>query len=197
MQSDHDGHETAERLEEWYRPHFARLSPEESDALRCYQVSDRAYGLVNGVLRGGIDPRDLAPNELDLVSRLIADVSSGLAKSPLSKEVTVWRGIEDVEATFGPTSPDCSALIGVEKRLAGFASSTVSREVAEEFADALLGALLRIAVPAGITGAWLPSLGEVGFEDEGELLLESDLVFAVTGCEDFGGILLLDCEVKR
>lgn len=197
MDIDPDEAETIDQLDAAYHPWAESLSEAEGLALRCYQASERAYGLVNGVLRGTVSPNDLDPDETTLVGEVIAGLGSALEKGPLAAPVTVWRGVGSLMATFGAEPADPDALVGTQRRVAGFASCTAVRAVAEEeFADSANGALLRVEVPAGVHAGWLPLVGEPDYADEYELLLEEDLIFEVTAVEEGEGILVIDCEVR-
>lgn len=189
---------TIDQLDAAYAEWARELTSEEVTALRLYQSSERAYGLVNGTLRGSVDPSDLDASDIDLVGHVIGGVSSALTKGAVRNAVTVWRGVRSLERTLGAARSDAASLVGTRKRMAGFASCTVVRSVAEDqFTDPTDPVLLRIAVPAGVHAAWVPLVGHAAFKYEYELLLEEDLICAVTGVEEVEGILVLDCEVSR
>ena len=188
--------EAIDNLDAGYAAWAASLAREEVAALRSYQSSERAFPLVNGVLRGTIDASTLDASEAGLVGDVIAGLGTAIAKGQLPAAVRVWRGLRSLHSTFGVHPAEADRLVGSEHRLAGYASCSVVRSVAETaFIHPSDGALLRITVPVGVTAAWLPLVGAPGFSDEYELLLEADLVFRVGGNQWVDGILELDCEV--
>lgn len=173
------------------------LTQEELDALEAYQTADGVYELVNSVLRGTVQEADLDEASRSLAADVIAGVSSAVRKHTTPQEVLVWRGLSNLEVVFGVRPEEAGRIVGTSKRLAGFSSTTLDREVAEIFLDPSEGALLHVLVPQGVHAAWLPVAGSGDYVDELELLLEEDLVYTVTEASQEGDILILECEVRQ
>lgn len=113
-------------------------------------------------------------------------------------DVVVWRGIRNLEATFGVARDSAHSLVDKVRLAAGFLSTTTHRSVAvSEFVGSKRGALLRIRVPAGTKAAWLPAAGDPSLGYQGELLLEEDLYLHINATSEEDGILILDCEVTE
>lgn len=198
MAIDDSEQQTIRALDTAYAAWAMALTTTEVTALQCYQSSSRAYALVNGVLRGAIDTRTLDAFDKLLVEEVTANLRTALEKGNLPDAVTVWRGLRSVEGAFGVSRADAPSFAGTTGRLQGFASCSVVMSVAVEgFTEPGAPALLRVAVPSGVRAAWMPLVGRAGYADEYELLLEDDLAFEVTAVEESGGILILDCEVRR
>lgn len=118
------------------------------------------YELVNGLLRGTVNPDDLEEHDRTNLSRIIAGVRTAIAAGAC-QEVVVWRGVRNVAATFGVDHESAASLVGKVRVAAGFLSTTVFRSIAmSEFVGPKQGALLRLRVPADVKAAWLPPVGD-------------------------------------
>lgn len=135
---------------------FESLTVAELRALRTYQSSETAYGFINGILRGHIDPgrNPAAGRALSYLPHLDSAIAKGRTTEPL----VVYRGL----ASAGLYA---KLMIGDTVQERGYLSTSFDREVALSFASELL---LEIEVPVGTPAALMGLLGRPG---EAELLL--------------------------
>ena len=131
--------------------------------------------------------------------RIVSGVDSAMARSKLSSDVEVWRGVAGRTDVFGDRDGD---LTGAEWTEAGYASTSVAEGIGTQFSYPGEGSaplLMRMRVPSG-TGAVAMSEAPSGtpnpFSPQGELLLERGLKLRVT--RDHGvtdGVHRVDVEV--
>ncbi|GGN86341.1 hypothetical protein GCM10010112_67780 [Actinoplanes lobatus] len=160
-----------------------KLKKAQEEALLAY--GGAFYTSINGALRGG--------PTVDELDELIAKIDSAMAASPLSRDVTVWRGIGSGRIFGDRVTGD---LTGFAWREDAYASTSASPKLADLFArqrrhEGVTGTLMRITVPGG-TGAVEVS----GVDAESELLLQHGLQLEVT--KDHGvvdGVRRLDVTV--
>lgn len=169
-------------------------------------VSD-LFPFVNSALRNNRG-NDLDPAG-DVSPEIIEGIDDGMVHSRLRNDVVVYRGSTRPDRMFGDSWNDTpGSMVGVEYRDYGYSSTSVSPDVAMQFAESWKsniktdkrgndtvgeplrrsGVQLRILVPKG-TGA-------IGVNtNEGELLLERGLRFRIVGDRVVDGDRLLDVEV--
>lgn len=116
----------------------AELSDSEIEALDDY--IDEGFEVVNDYLRHG------NPAEADLAEDMIGSLDAMIAKSTLSADATVWRGVSTDGWLEGTLEPGTA----IEDK--GFLSTSAKQSVAVNFAadqDTPYAAVFQINVPAG------------------------------------------------
>lgn len=143
--------------------------PEEIEAFGDY--SGFAYKQVNGLLRGSwSDEND--PDFEQQTEELVKKLDAAIATRKLPERVVAFRGIRGLDLQPGDQFFDN-----------GFASTSLDRHIAQEFADKdpqQAGSILEVEIPAG-TPVGLVSVATGGTEME--LLLPRGGRFEVTGRE--------------
>ena len=143
--------------------------------------------VMNASLRGW------APSDSPITRKMIKTLDDAMAKSKLTDDVTVHRGVRNTHLIFGQPLPVGDAT-GFTWTDGGFPSTTVSESAVDAFTDASSNtAVLSITVPAGVGAIKISDV-----DDEGEILLNRGLTFRVTrdnGVVD--GRRQLDVEVLR
>lgn len=186
----------AARLDAHFGPWAAALTAAEREALEAYLGDRNFFRAVNTVLRGA----DLTTVPAHFVRRVLPArraIAEAIKRSALPEPLTVYRGITDLEATFGVAPHDATALVEQVRRADGFMSTSISRQVAVQgFVDERNGALLEIRVPAGVPAAWLPALRSPAFPDQLEMLFGDRTSLLVVDASKEGPILVLRCEMK-
>jgi len=116
--------------------------------------------------------------------RHIASLDALMAQSPLPRDVVVWRGARSVARDM----PD--PAVGYEWTDAGFVSTAVRKEHAQDFTAGRDSVLMRVLAPEGT-----PALSLHG--GEGELLLARGLRYRVVADHGRpnGGARLIDVEI--
>ncbi|GAA4439452.1 ADP-ribosyltransferase [Phytohabitans houttuyneae] len=151
------------------------LTRAERQALVDYRGS--LYLSANGVLRQGAGQVPDSP-EYRTLARRIEGTDAAIAKSPLTADVEVARGVKTGRAVFGDAWD--GDLTGAEWVEHAYVSTSTSEKTAGQFADfgARGGAKMRIRVPAGTPGVEL-SGGGIGASSESEILLRRGLTMRV------------------
>ena len=150
-----------------------KLSRAQREATEFYQGASSGYFDVNTSLR---DPTqfkhlDKTAARKKLVAETVRQLDSAMeAAVPLPQDVTTWRSITDLQGFFGrrargwtrdQVAKATEKLLGSEITDQGFVSVTTARKQAEKWAGGPLEfntALVRIRVPAGSRGLYLPTL---------------------------------------
>jgi hypothetical protein len=165
------------------------LSARQLHAIRTWQRTDRSYGLVQGIMRGDVDPASLSPTDRAHALELIADLAEAIASGRTTRPVTVYRGIRSLSNTFKVDRPD--ALPRYPAPLDGFSATSIHREIAAtEFVTAA-GAVLELDVPAGMRALWVAGAGDEQFRYQGELLLDDQLRLAISDVRRDGQHLVI------
>lgn len=143
--------------------------PVLAPATKYYQVHS---GGINGDLRRGTPVYNLAGRD----QAIIQSLDAGAARSRLTDDVIVHRGVANPDTTFGRAWRRNGGNEGLTWRDDGFVSTSVDHRVATVFAKGRAGPnppipplILSIMVPKG-AGALHVDVGQ--YNDEGELLLE-------------------------
>lgn len=126
------------------------ISSDEIKAIEEYQSGSGAYGVVNIALREGDE--NLYSSQKVIADRIIPNLDSVIADAPpLKEEMTTYRGIFGAEETATFTS----MKVGDTFTDKGFASTSMNRRIAENFArsdKADAGVVLEIVNPKGSKG---------------------------------------------
>lgn len=156
-------------------PDGGKLAPDEYNALKAYVSST----WMSGAMRKGSTPKE------------VPSIDNVMSRSELKKAGMAYRGVRDpsafyealgVKTTGGffnrPLDPDFKPqdIIGLSYREPGYISTTLDREVLEEFSSGG-GIKLEVRVPKGAHAVYIPKTGV--HEYESELLLERDLTMRV------------------
>ncbi|GAA4664636.1 hypothetical protein [Gordonia humi] len=139
---------------------------------------DRFYQRVQNVERTDSDDAE-AEEVLDVLDALIA-------RSPLSRPITVWRGLRNVETVFG-TNLDITSLQGRIVDTQGLMATSTSRTAAIDFTSpGRPPALLRVRVPYAFGHLWVAELGDPDLAYQREVLIHpKHLVIVDVIGEDF------------
>lgn len=170
-----------------------RLTPRQLAAIRAWQRTDRSYELVQGVLRGTLDPATLTPDENRYVETLIADLDRAIESSRVMRRVTVYRGIRSLRATFGVERAD--EVAAEPAPFKGYTAASIHRAVARIEFSSPAGALLEIELPAGTPTLWVASVGGDRLAYQGEVLLPDRLRLRVAGVRHAGHLPVLSMVV--
>jgi ADP-ribosyltransferase exoenzyme len=144
-------------MESWGKQHFAgwadSLSAQEGGHLESY--TGGGYTSMNAWIREG----KWNPEATDTYNQRITKLKAALDRAAVPEHMTSWRGIKDHE-TLGIA--DINHLkIGDEIHEAAFASTSLSREKAENFASGGYNpVLLRVHVPKGTRAAYVNAASE-------------------------------------
>jgi hypothetical protein len=162
------------------------LTAPQRTALRDYQGV--MYTGINGQLRRGVidDP---------VIGRRVKAIDGAMAASPLSRDVTVWRGSRTGQGVFGDRLN--GNVTGMRWREDAYVSTSAAKRVAADFTYAGTsdrpGLVMRMKVPRGVGAVQVSGAG-VG--SQSELLLQRGLSMRVS--KDHGiqpeGYRLLDVE---
>ena len=180
------------RLDEDFAEWATSRTAAQVEACRAYQQGD--HRLLNGVLRGRLDRGQLTRRENLRFVDLRAELDDAIDAGRVSRPVVVHRGFRRVEAVLG--TDRLQDLAGQERVLRGYVSTSAAEWAAERFAAGIEAAVLRVEIPAGISGAWLPLVGVEEYRDQAELLLPH-LTRVRLGSVERGltGRPLIHCEV--
>lgn len=180
-------------IEEAFRGHRGRLTARQRAAVRAWQATDRSYELVQGVLRGAIDPAALSPAEREHVKALIADLDDAIESVRIARGLTVYRGIRSLRRTFGvervqdiPVEPD---------PFEGYTATSIHRDVAIDEFTSSAGVLLEIELPVGTPALWVAGIGDRRLHRQGEILLHDRLSVAVIEARQNGDLPVASMEV--
>jgi len=138
---------------------------------------------------------DLAAVESDEVAAIRAhlDVAIGSTQTPFP--MRVYRGVRSVKRTFG--LDDARDAVDGVFEFAGYCATSVFREVAVDQFTARDGALMEIALPAGLPALWIAGVGSHALRRQGELLLSDKVRVHVYSHREEGTIEVLSMEVIK
>ena len=183
------------RLDVHFTAWEAALNPAERAALEAYCGDRNFFRAVNAVLRGA----DLTAVPARFARRVLPArraIADAIKRGAVPETLTAYRGIGDLEATFGVLPGEAAGLVGHLRQSEGFLSTSISRRVAVQgFVNERTGALLDISVPAGTAAAWLPALRSTAFPNQLELLFGDRTPLLVVAAVREGPILVLRCEM--
>ena len=118
---------------------------------------------------------------------------------PLPEQVTVWRGVRDVEAVFGMSNTRLELLVGTEYAVPMFFATSLSRRVAkDEFTAPGVGpALLELVAQAGVPALWVPVLGEKVNAYQQELLFPPRTIVRILQISRPRGLVAVEGEIRH
>ncbi len=173
-------------------------SEAELDSVRRYQGLDRAYEVVNELLRGERSQDGLTDDEIEIVQTILTGLDRLLERWSTPEPIRAYRGQRSLVRAFDLAEGDRPSA-GTLLESAAFLSTTIYREVAVPEFTTPPGtggpALLEIDIPTGTSALWVPPLGDPVLAYQGELLLPRGTRLLVRGYRDEAGILVVDCEV--
>jgi hypothetical protein len=181
-------------LEQQQGEYVASLEDEQRQAMALY--TGNGHKNINKSLRGAPPPPleetpgvDL--DEVELFAETVTDVVAGAP--PLQQSITVFRGT-DARAFGLSEGADARDLIGAEFTDKGIISTSLSEEIAFNFADGRSNmAVLRVSVPAGQRAL---SVKKLTIEDsEFEVMLPPNTRFRITDIDDRGMTPIVKVEV--
>ncbi len=158
------------------------LTDPEIAAIRRYRGIE--LGTIQDSLRATLGRAESPPVRI---------IDAVMSRSPLPRDVVVWRGLKLGEDVFGPAWR--SDMRGVEWADHGYLSTTTSKTLAKGFSqkgtvDEGTGAVLELLVPRGTRAIQLSDIS-----GESEILLGRGLKFRVVSDTGFGPGRVLKVEV--
>jgi hypothetical protein len=162
------------------------LNQEELSAIESY--ADTGFKAMNNALRG---KEAMTPE----IQSKINGMDSAMAKQPLTKNTTVYRGIKSQKFLGGEVS-DPKSLIGKTITDPGFMSTSANSQTAASFSIGKGGVLLQIAVNAGTAALNIRDhvFTDQAFEEH-EVLIHRNSKMKITRAEKVGEQLRLSAEV--
>ena len=120
--------------QEWAERNFAQWqdSLDWQDAQGFTTFKGEHSGTVNIPLRGG----DTGDINMPLHDRLVSLMDSGFntTGATVSEDITVWRGMRPDALGVNLEGIDATKLVGLEVQDHGYASTSLSRDIAEKTA---------------------------------------------------------------
>lgn len=177
--------EDHEQQQDWITP--ATATPEEKNGLDAYK--DGMYYSINTGLRTS----GMVPEEFN--AQYIAGIDSAMAKSSVSEDMTVYRGVR--ESTFEQNN-----LLGLKPGDTftdkGFMSTTLNQYTAQGAARDK-GAVFEINVPAETHGIYLDDFNNGNNNHEREILLDRGQQMRINSVDHNGngGRLTFRVEIIR
>lgn len=162
----------------------------ELRALHRYQSRDRAYELINGLLRRKLDPETIGLEQLELINETVTALNALVRRWRVPEALRVFRGLRrrDVEALDPGANP-----------VRSFVSTTLDRDVAVREFMVPPGptgpAMMEIDVPAGVPAIWVPPFGVASLAYQHELILDRRVRIVTGRRRTEGDTLVVDCEV--
>jgi len=139
VQSRDDVEDESFRLCEHYESWSRSLTAAELIAMEIYVSGARR---LNSALRRG-----RLGSEWD---ETVKGLDSGISRGSTPKDLVLYRGASSFRADL---------LIGTEFTDKGFVSTSLSLETARDFSGGDQGSVIRIRIPKGTKGAYLPATG--------------------------------------
>lgn len=183
----------ARALDLAFGPWIRELPIEQRLAVIEWQRTARAYELIQRVARREIAVEDLSPGVAEMVERTGRHLSSAIERSVLPIDLTVYRGIRNLESTFGTASP--AELMQVTHREKGFLAGSVHAEIALRDFTTLNGALIVLQVPSGTRGIWVGLTGDPSLSWQGEILLPVDTALHIYDIDEKQEVPILLAQV--
>jgi ABC-type Fe2+-enterobactin transport system substrate-binding protein len=148
------------------------------------------YKNLNGYLHNTDSVRKDRPQLAAAYDKQIAHIDAALAKSKLSKDIVVYRGIQ---SEYALTNAD--KLVGRTVNADGFQSTSLNRNVAENFASQGRGSLvLEITARKGTNAINMEPFKTNGNSGEQEILFGHGKQIKVTGVDRSRRILVIKGE---
>lgn len=141
---------------------------------------DGSHG-INAYARQGTDQfgHKLEPWKRDRLKKITQQMDAAFEGAATPGNVTVYRGVGDVERVFGTSNLD--TLVGTEFQDNGYFSTTTSKEATDYFRGSS-GVAIEVTVPKGAPAIWMENLGSaVKQSGEHELLIARGSRYRITG----------------
>ena len=161
------------------------LTPAEQSAVDSY--ANTGFKAMNNALRG---KEPMTPD----IEQQVSHIDSAMAKNPLTKNETVFRGIKSTKFLNGETDPaKIKGMTIVDK---GFMSTSANSETAAGFSVGKGGVNMTIHVPKGLKALDIRNhiFTDQAFEEH-EILLPRNTKLKITRAEQQGSQLRLTAEV--
>ena len=161
------------------------LTSEEQSAVDSY--ANTGFKAMNNALRG---KEPMTPE----IEKQVSHIDAAMAKNPLTKNETVFRGIKSTKFLNGETDPaKIKGMTIVDK---GFMSTSANTEVAAGFSVGKGGVNMTIHVPKGTKALDIRNhiFTDQAFEEH-EVLLARNTKLKITRAEKQGAQLSLTAEV--
>lgn len=166
-----------------FAPWARALTAEQRHALMRWQSDDGMHLSLQRRMREPHPPQDEFRDAL--IENILAAIDSG----SVPEACIAWRGLRSRRDSLRHYADRIPDLVGHTLRTTGFFSTSLDEGVVRrDFLHPSVAGdgpvLLRLQVPAGVHGAWLPLGGDRQHSEERELLLapgRSILIRAVNG----------------
>lgn len=166
--------------------------------------SSNGYENINWALRASGGDDDAIPTShptrpgvysATRVKNGVRGIDAAMKSSPLENDVVVYRGIANPSLTFGDSWQDDGDNTGLTFVDNAFVSTTVSANVARNFASSGAGVKMNILVPKGKNAIGIEQGPGSGLSHEKELLVDRGLKYRVNRDYVENGVRTLDVEV--
>jgi hypothetical protein len=171
-----------------------QLAPGVLASIEAWQRTDRTYEVLQHAVRD-LAVSDLAPSDIDEVADVRAHLDLAIRSAKTPFPMLVYRGVRSVRRTLG--LGDARDAVDRTFEFAGYCATTIFREVAVDQFTARDGALLEIALPAGLPALWVAGVGSLALRHQGELLLSDKVGVHVYSHRMEGSIEVLSMEVIK
>lgn len=181
------------RLDRAFAPQLRRLTVAQVASIRAWQRTDRAYEVVQRMVRD--DAQGLSRGDLRAALAMHRHLNEAIAAARLPFPLKVYRGVRSVEDAFGTDMP--VDFVGQRFTLEGYFATSIFRKVAVVEFTTSGGALLEVALPAGWPALWVAGVGSPRLRRQGELLLHDGLQIRVREDDRERGLRVLSVEAIR
>lgn len=181
--------EPGDRLDRLFADQARSATPEQrASVLRWQGKDERFYEQVQRSARGQSATTAAFDVAEDLQDLMV----------PLPEGIEVWRGVRDVEKTFGVQADRLEELVGQTYDVPAFFATSLDRKVAEtEFTrPGPKPAFYRIAARVGTPAVWVPPLGRGEGAYQQELLFPPGVVVRILGVVRSSGVPVVEVEVS-
>lgn len=142
------------------------------DSVGVSYYKEGGYSEINDSLRLGMEPRDSDDPDTQLWERVTNSMDNIMAESKAEEDIIVYRGIFSPERMFGSSWRSRGSNVGLEWQDDGFTSTSVDRNIANQFTDGFEGGvLMRVLVPKG-TRAFTPDSSGSTLSEEREIIVD-------------------------
>jgi hypothetical protein len=180
-------------LDEAFRAWAEGLTAKQRRALLRWQADNNGYAEFPRYVR---EPGVTFDRRLD---GIVVQLTTAILAGRTPADLVVWRGVRSSVDAFGVAASRLHELVGVERVMEGFLSTSFDEDVVR---DAFLdpagtggAVLIELGVRAGTPAAWLPLGGWSGQTGECELLLLPGRRILVGGVTSDGDQPILRGEV--
>lgn len=178
------------RLDRAFAPQHGRLSVAQVASIRAWQRTDRAYEVVQRMVRD--EAEGLSRGDLRAALAMHRHLSEAIATARLPFPARVYRGVRSTKDAFGADTP--VEVVGQRYTLEGYFATSIFREVAVREFTTSEGALMEVALPSGLPALWVAGVGSPSLRRQGELLLDDGLQIRLHGTRREQGLRVLSVE---